>query len=1191
MTNRELPSGSPPLDFLRQFLRSAEIHLRFWNLLQTGLWAAGLGCVVVLLGIGADTLRDVWAFTPPVFAGLAVCLAVWALGSLLWKGFRRIPSEQVAFLIEQRHPDLNNSLISSVQLTRQGLPGEGERASGLSSSLVDALLRRTAEAVRSIPAGEAVERSQIRRSGQFAATLAVLTLMVAFFRPGLLSESWKLLIHPIDSMPLRAIFIQTQPASGKILLGRPVTLTATTSGRRTKTLQVEIRPEQGKPQTLKMTPVVPADGEKREFTYRTPPVRGSFSYRAFVGGATSEPQRLEAVPPPAVGEMQAVYTYPQYTRLKREVRKGSGYVRALMGTEVTLSLKTNKPVESGRLVFQSGAEVPLDVANPQNLRGRFIVLSKDSYRIVLRDRWGFENPDPVRYAIDVAPDRIPAIEMLAPKGELTVNGGETIGIQYLARDDFGIEDIRLVLHSTVGASARKAGAEGQGGRREVLISKIDGTKRWESGRYEWDLRDLGLGPGSIVTARLAVRDNDAISGPKKGFSKPVRIRVRSPEEEHQRVKGLQKNLADRILNLLGDQLELEADASEKLGESPDGLDRRENSAKMRPTFSMEDRRALSRTSERIEEDIRNLISEIDRVMSRTARDQQSGYDSFADLNALRSNLFYLQREMMPQARKPLEGATSPLIQSGTEPSPPARGSSPSAEENRRVESLERFRDAQKNVTRELERMAVFADDIGKRSQMRDLARLGRQLASAQNRMLDAFDRAKDGDPAARKALEETLAKLQDLLNKLSQGLRNLPLQLPEEFMNMPTNQSLNMSDISRRLQEIQRRMRQGDMKGARRLAEQMVKSLSQMIAALQGAMQQAMNQSTNRFGRSVQRQQSILQELLARQRALLDKTRKIESPMMEKYRALQRQTFERVEGEASRALQELRRLGKEVEDLPMPLFPADEFPGEKEGEALERSLNRRELKDAVKTADALGGLARKAAEAVRHLKEEEAPPGESPVVKGYRKLGDNFDKLREGLNQLPSDPRVVLTPEQKSQLAELKEEQDRVEAKTVEIGEKVEQIMKILPFLSPEIAKNLKNAGDAMSGSSKELGEQRADKAVPHERDAIYWLSRAGNNMRSAMQQMARRGRFGGASAPSIVQPGGRPSVALQWRPSVGEQEGGRTGASNRDFRLPDKDAYKVPKVYREEVVDALKGKFPPAYRDQIEQYFKNLVE
>ena len=34
-----------------------------------------------------------------------------------------------------------------------------------------------------------------------------------------------------------------------------------------------------------------------------------------------------------------------------------------------------------------------------------------------------------------------------------------------------------------------------------------------------------------------------------------------------------------------------------------------------------------------------------------------------------------------------------------------------------------------------------------------------------------------------------------------------------------------------------------------------------------------------------------------------------------------------------------------------------------------------------------------------------------------------------------------------------------------------------------------------------------------------------------------------------------------------------------------------MPKAYREEVVEALKGKYPPAYREQIEQYFKNLVE
>ena len=122
--------ASPP-DEIRRFLRSAEVRLRLWTLLEAGLWITSLGCVVLLLGIGARALREFWAFTPPVYAGLAAALAVWALVLLASRGLRKIPSDEVAFLIEQRHPGLNNSLISSVQLTAAGRPaGAGEDPKG-----------------------------------------------------------------------------------------------------------------------------------------------------------------------------------------------------------------------------------------------------------------------------------------------------------------------------------------------------------------------------------------------------------------------------------------------------------------------------------------------------------------------------------------------------------------------------------------------------------------------------------------------------------------------------------------------------------------------------------------------------------------------------------------------------------------------------------------------------------------------------------------------------------------------------------------------------------------------------------------------------------------------------------------------------------------------------------------------------
>ncbi|MFQ5694041.1 MAG: hypothetical protein ACE5IM_13490, partial [Nitrospinota bacterium] len=540
------------------------------------------------------------------------------------------------------------------------------------------------------------------------------------------------------------------------------------------------------------------------------------------------------------------------------------------------------------------------------------------------------------------------------------------------------------------------------GRLEFLVTKMDAAKRWETGRYEWDLRGLRLRPGAVVRARLVARDNDAISGPKEGVSKTLLIRLRSPEAEHKRVEDEQKNIADGLVNLLGDQLELEAEATEKLGESPDGLpDGKKGrgaradaaagkSAKPPVRFSRKDADDLDRKAKDIEEAVQGLIARIDRALSRVARDPRSGFDSFADLNALRGNLSYLQREMMPRARRPLEGAR----QGANDP----------------PDGLRRFQAAQREITRELERMAVFADDIGKRGRLRDLANLGRRLSEAQNRLLDALDRAKPGDTEAERALREALKKVQELLNKMARALRNLPTQLPDEFMNMPTAQALNLGDLSKKLREIRRRLAAGDLEGAKKLADELVKSLSRMIAALRGALQQAMSQASGRFGRSAPRQQSVLQQLLSRQRALLEETRKIEKPVARRFREMQAEAFERAGKMAKEAVETLRRLGREVRLPPAYYRPSGEPHGEEEANALERSLSRREVPEAAGAASELRDLSREVAEALSEKVEGGPAADEKRASSAYRKLGEDFDALLSALRNLPKDPRVILTP-------------------------------------------------------------------------------------------------------------------------------------------------------------------------------------
>jgi hypothetical protein len=45
-----------------------------------------------------------------------------------------------------------------------------------------------------------------------------------------------------------------------------------------------------------------------------------------------------------------------------------------------------------------------------------------------------------------------------------------------------------------------------------------------------------------------------------------------------------------------------------------------------------------------------------------------------------------------------------------------------------------------------------------------------------------------------------------------------------------------------------------------------------------------------------------------------------------------------------------------------------------------------------------------------------------------------------------------------------------------------------------------------------------------------------------------------------------------------------------RNFQLPDKEAYKAPRMFREDIMEALKEGYPERYKELIEQYYRNIV-
>src|SRR5262249_48113985 len=111
-------------------------------------------------------------------------------------------------------------------------------------------------------------------------------------------------------------------------------------------------------------------------------------------------------------------------------------------------------------------------------------------------------------------------------------------------------------------------------------------------------------------------------------------------------------------------------------------------------------------------------------------------------------------------------------------------------------------------------------------------------------------------------LAKTLAALQQALSQFAQ-------QMPDDFMNMESMQGLGFNEMFSALEEIRKKLMQGDIEGARQLARELFNQMASMVASLQNAQRSAMASSMGRMQGEMARSANELQEIAREQQEIL----------------------------------------------------------------------------------------------------------------------------------------------------------------------------------------------------------------------------------------------------------------------------------------------------------------------------------
>ncbi len=471
-------------------------------------------------------------------------------------------------------------------------------------------------------------------------------------------------------------------------------------------------------------------------------------------------------------------------------------------------------------------------------------------------------------------------------------------------------------------------------------------------------------------------------------------------------------------------------------------------------------------------------------------------------------------------------------------------------------------EGRETVTQEMERLALLAEEMAKQAHMNELGALAKELRNRQKRLTDFLKDLKGR--LTKEALDEALKelkKLTELLRSIMEAMTRMAPQLPDEFVNSPELSGLDFQDLFSDLEELQKKLMEGDLAGALETAQKLLQSLSEMMAALGRAGSQAARSQMDRMQGEMSRQTSELDRILSEQKEILRETERIDRELRDK-----------MQEEAEKRLKTARPLLREyLERFKQSILPEGK-EGIQEGEKLLQEGRVRQLGEQIQ----------------EWLKEFEGKPETRRILEG----------MKEILEGLHPDSQEVMEADQKEKFPPLSSRQEGLKERTRALKEKLDMMAQLFPGMDTEILKNLEGAADSMGEASGKLKDEDAPGAIPPELEVLRRLHQSQQAMRQMSQQMAMRGQFNRWGRPWGYDP--RPGWYYgPWapmptlpQPEVKRPlERGYTGIDREEFETPSKDAYQVSKTFRERVMEALKENVPSSYRRQVEQYFRGLSE
>lgn len=1109
-----------------------------------------LTCVVYLVLVSAGFAIDRFLVVPYWVRGalLFVTIVGTLCSALIFIAIplvRHYDGRALAFALESAHPELQERLVSTIQLLQSPEPDEIKG----SPELIAVLTEQTEAVCSAIDHASAAPLKRIRRAVTTASVMLACFALYAALKTAEFKTLFRRLMFLADiPRPSKTkLLVSPNQRSLAIAEGKSLTIVARATGVVPRNAFLLYYPQSGEKEVLPML-----SGNDGNFALTLGNLRRSFSFRVRAGDAVSSLTTVKVLPTPRPVEFSFHYKYPQYMSLPaRSERRQDGNIVVPQGTEVTLKVTSSQPLTSARFVPKGSRPRAMEVLSEKLAQVTFSPRYDDAYNIEMTNTdklKGISGP----YTIGVLPDRPPSIEILRPAPLYKTSPDYPVKVEMVITDDFLV------------ASARVAYRINSGDELSVPIDLIPPHSKTTRAEYTFELPRMNLKFGDRIQWFVSASDGRQTEGgtaqtqnftiiiaPGLQRSSPIaraveQLKKLAKETTPDNIKSRREKLKEELRSIARELRKAEpqhpldrsdsrilARASESIARKLDSQDDREALEQLERTAQAGEKLAQSRKAQQIPHRAgeladaeRELARDLalnppaDRIDSAKATSRQSSardslnrmLDDLKSLTALPNESAKATSEL-EKARKPLNEAYessikedwASVLEKAREASEQLAQAQPELQKlaEAGAELAREAREALRELAQPLSKQAEHLAQAQKQASAQPEEQTEREIARRANQLAEAVRAERNPEiPPADAQLTRAQAELVRATDSASRSADAQRRGKDEESRRSARQSAENLQRAADALRSAEDAQRLADSAEAlEQLADQLTQnSVNPELRDLRRASQQA-REVADAFEQASEANPTISQNLRPAGEELRQLAEQIASTPQQRANDIARQVSERLNELASKLRRASEELAPAQSNLPEVARLAEELArAQNELARRARQSAERAGEGSPETRRQLGELAREQAQLARqadrlrnHLEDlAQQNPGNSTPFERASEMVEHAEQTMAEASRAMAQAQAEPSSEGRTNSAQRAQEQSR------QAGSQLEETARAL--------RNLAQA-EALRDSARQQASIEAGTANinPDDRQSAEALARAQGALANQVSRLEPR--------------------------------------------------------------------------------------